>query len=159
VSAVAPPTPPVWVFSTRLLFELVNVSAIPVGKDYRPSSYLYARTGKGEGVFKKGLMLKDKVMIRKMVFDGDNWELVANVPSESDPNTTYTVTIYTPLDFECSCPHGQYRFNPCKHVYAVVLKLLEISGADTRDRILWHYIYEGLNRLAYRKAKTQRNLV
>ena len=97
--------------------------------------------------------------MKKIVFDGDNWELVADVPSESDPNVTYTVTIYMPLDFDCSCPHGQHRFNPCKHVYAVVLKILEVSGANTEDPILWHYIYEGLNRLAYHKAKTQRSLV
>ena len=140
------------------MFELINISTIPVGKDYKPTSYLYARAGRGEGVFKKGLRLKDKVAIKKIVFDGDNWELVADVPSESNSNTTYTVTIYMPLDFECSCPHGQHRFNPCKHVYAVVLKLLEISGADTRDPVLWHYVYEGLNRLAYHKARTQRSL-
>jgi uncharacterized Zn finger protein len=155
-------TPPIWVFSTRLLFELVNVSTIPVGKNYKPSSYLYAKYAKREeeeGVFKKGLRLKDKVLIKRMAFDGDNWELVAEIPSESSPDARYTVTIYVPLDFECSCPHGQHRFNPCKHVYAVVLKTLEISGADTRDPVLWHYIYEGLNRLAYHKARMQRNLV
>jgi hypothetical protein len=152
------PTPPVWAFSTRLLFELVNASTMPVGKNYKPSSYLYVhnrRRGEEEGVFKKGLKLKDKVAIRRMAFDGDNWELAAEVPSESS-DAKYTVTIYMPLDFECSCPHGQHRFNPCKHVYAVALKLLEISGADIKDPILWHYIYEGLNKLAYHKAKTHR---
>jgi uncharacterized Zn finger protein len=134
---------------------------MPVGKNYKPSSYLYShgRRGEREGVFKKGLMLKDKVVIGKTTFDGDNWELVAEVPSETSPDTKYAVAIYVPLDFECSCPHGQHRFNPCKHVYAVVLKILEISGADTRDPIIWHYIHEGLNRLAYHKARTQRNLV
>jgi hypothetical protein len=156
-----PPTPPIWVFSVRLMFELVNVSTIPVGKNYKPSSYLYAqrRRGEEEGVFKKGLKLKDKVVIRKMTFDGDNWELTAEVPSESSPDVRYTVTIYMPLDFECSCPHGQFRFNPCKHVFATVLKILETSGADTRDPVIWHYVYEGLNRLAYHKAKTHRNFV
>jgi hypothetical protein len=149
-------TPPVWVFSTRLVFELVNISTMPVGKGYKPSSFLYAK--RGEGVFRKGLRLKDKVTIKKLTFDGDNWELVAEVPSESS-DAKYTVAIYVPLDFDCSCPHGQYRFNPCKHVYAVVLKILEISRADISDPIIQHYIYEGLNRLAYHKAKTQRYFV
>ncbi len=158
MASMNPVNPPVWVFSTRLLFELVNISTIPVGKNYKPSTYLYKRRGEEEGVFKKGLKLKDKVIIKRMAFDGDNWELVAEVPSESSHGARYTVTIYVPLDFECSCPHGQHRFNPCKHVYATVLRVLEISGADVRDVILWHYIYEGLNRLAYHKARTQRNL-
>jgi hypothetical protein len=149
--------PPIWVFTTRLLFELVNISTMPTGKSYKPSSYLYARRGEAEGVFKKGLRLKNAVAIKRMTFDGDNWELVAEVPSETSPDAKYTVAIFVPLDFECSCPHGQHRFNPCKHVYAVVLKALEISGADVRDPIIWHYVYEGLNRLAYHKAKTQRN--
>jgi uncharacterized Zn finger protein len=149
--------PPIWVFSTRLLFELINVSTIPVGKGYRPSSYLYYKAG--EGVFAKALKLKDRVTVKKLVFDGDNWELEAEVPSETSPGTKYTVTIFVPLDFECSCPHGQHRFNPCKHVYAVVLKILEMSGANTRDPILRHYVYEGLNRLAYHKARTQRRFM
>jgi len=158
---VVPMNPPAWVFGARLMFELVNATTMPVGKNYRPSTYLYAKAkrGEGEGVFRKGLRLKDSVIVKRISFDGDNWELVAEVPSESAPSTRYTVAIYMPLDFECSCPHGQHRFNPCKHVHAAVLKLLEISGADTRDPVLWHYIYEGLNKLAYHKARTQRNLV
>jgi hypothetical protein len=149
--------PPVWLFGVRLMFEVINISTTPVGRDYKPSSFLYSRSRRGEeeGVFKKGLRLKDKVTIKRMAFDGDNWELVVEVPSESS-DAKYTVTIYMPLDFECSCPHGQHRFNPCKHVYATVSKLLEISGADIKDPILWHYIYEGLNKLAYHKAKTHR---
>jgi len=153
--------PPVWLFSTRFLFELVNTSSIPVGKGYKPSSFLYTRTrkGEGEGVFKKGIRLKDKVTIKKLTFDGDNWELIAEVQSESSPGIKYTVVILVPLDFECSCPYGQHHFNPCKHVYAVALKILEISGANVQDPVIWHYVYEGLNRLAYHKARTQRNLV
>jgi len=124
-----------------------------------PCNGFYDKRGEGEGVFKKGLKLKDKVVIRRTSFDGDNWELVAEVPSESSPDTSkYTVTIYMPLDFECTCPWGVYRFRPCKHVYAAVIKLLEIGGADTQDPILRHHIFEGLNRLAYHKARTQRSL-
>jgi uncharacterized Zn finger protein len=143
------------------MFELVNVSSMPVGKGYRPSSYLYSRRygrGEGEGVFRKGLKLKDEVVVKRIVFDGNNWELIAEVPSESSPGTRYTVTVFVPLDFECTCPHGQHRFNPCKHVYATVLKVLEISGADAEDPVIWHYVYEGLNRLAYHKARTHRKL-
>jgi hypothetical protein len=152
-------TPPLWVFAARLVMEVVDVSHLPVSKDYKTTSFLYNKRGEREGVFAKGLKLKDKVEVRRMVFDGDNWEVEAKVQSESDPNIMYTVRIYLPLDFECTCPWGTYRFRPCKHVYATVIKLLEIAGADTSDPILRHYVYEGLNRLAYHKAKTQRNFV
>jgi hypothetical protein len=152
------PTPPVWAFSARLIMEAVNASNLPTDKNYKPTSYLYAKNER-KGVFAKGSELKGNVVVKKIVFDGDNWEVEALVPSESSPNTAYTVTIYLPLDFECTCPHGQHRFNPCKHVFAAVLKLLEIAGADARDPIIRHYIYEGLNKLAYHKAKTQRYLV
>jgi uncharacterized Zn finger protein len=138
--------------------EVINASHLPVSKGYKTTSFLY-KGDKKEGVFAKGLKLKDKVEVRRVVFDGDNWEVVATIPSESDSNTTYTVKLYLPLDFECSCPWGSHRFRPCKHVFATVLRLLEIAGADTRDPILRHYIHEGLNRLAYHKAKTQRNFV
>jgi uncharacterized Zn finger protein len=138
--------------------EVVNASQLPTDRNYKPTSYLYVK-GERKGVFAKGLELKDKVAVRRMSFDGDNWEVEALVPSESSPDTAYTVTIYLPLDFECTCPWGQNRFNPCKHVHATVLKLLEIAGADIRDPLIRHLVYEGLNRLAYHKARTQRNLV
>jgi uncharacterized Zn finger protein len=142
-----------------LMFELVNVASLPVGKDYRPSTFLYTKRGEREGVFAKALRIlkENKAIVKKLTFDGDNWEVEAIVSSDSS-NQEYTVRIYVPLDFECSCPHGQHRFNPCKHVFAVTLKLLEIAGADVGDPILKHYIYEGLNRLAYHKAKTQHRL-
>ncbi len=151
-------TPPIWVFGVRLAMELINASHLPVGKNYKTTSFLY-KNDKREGVFAKGLKMKDRVTIRKLTFDGDNWEVEAVVPSETStsPNEKYTVKIYTPLDFECSCPWGSHRFRPCKHVFAVTLRLLEIAGADVRDPLLQHYVFEGLNRLAYHKAKTYRN--
>jgi hypothetical protein len=149
-------TPPLWVFAARLVMEVINASHLPISKGYKTTSFLY-KGDKKEGVFAKGLKLKDKVEVRRVVFDGDNWEAEAKVQSESNPNTIYTVKLYLPLDFECDCPWGQYRFRPCKHVFAVVLRLLEIAGADVGDPILKHYVFEGLNRLAYHKAKTQRN--
>ncbi len=157
-----PVNPPIWVFSTRLMFEIVNVANLPVGKDYKPTTYLYNRynrRGEREGVFGKALKIKDKVTIKKIVFDGDNWEVEAEVQSESDPNTIYTIKLYLPLDFECNCPWGQHRFNPCKHVFASVLRVLEIAGADTADPILRHFVYDGLNKLAYNKVKMYRSLV
>jgi uncharacterized Zn finger protein len=153
------PNPPVWVFGARLVMEVINASHLPANENYKPTSYLYDKKGERKGVFAKGLALKDKVIVKKISFDGDNWEVEALVPSESSPNTAYTVTIYLPLDFECTCPHGQHRFNPCKHAYATIIKLLEIAGADIRDPILRHYAYEGLNRLAHHKAQMHRNLV
>jgi hypothetical protein len=138
--------------------EIVNASHLLVSKGYRTTSFLY-KGDKKEGVFAKGLRLKDKVIVTKLVFDGDNWEVEALVPSESSPNEKYTIKIYTPLDFECNCPWGSHRFRPCKHVFATVIRLLEIAGADTSDPIIRHYIFEGLNRLAYHKAMTQRNFV
>jgi hypothetical protein len=150
--------PPVWAFSARLMMEIVNASHLPAGKDFKTTTYLYNRRGEREGVFAKGLKMKDKVIVKRLAFDGDNWEAVATVPSESDPNTTYTVKLYLPLDFECGCPWGSHRFRPCKHVYAAVIKLFEVAGADVRDPILWHFVFEGLSRLAYHKAKTSRRL-
>jgi hypothetical protein len=160
--AMAPPTPPIWVFGTRLMMEIINASQLPVDRGYRPTSYLYGRGRRGgekEGVFAKGLKMKDKVVVKKMLFDGDNWEVEARVQSESSPDTTYTVLVYLPLDFECTCPWSQHHFSPCKHVYATILRLLEIAGADVKDPIVRHYVYEGLNRLAYHKARTQRRFV
>jgi hypothetical protein len=150
--------PPIWVFGVRLVMEIINASHLPVGKDFKTTSYLYNKRGEREGVFAKGLRLKDRVEVKRIVFDGDNWEAEAIVPSESSANTAYTVRIYTPLDFECDCLWGQYRFRPCKHVYATVLRLLEIAGADINDPILKHFIFEGLNKLAYHKTKTHRSL-
>jgi uncharacterized Zn finger protein len=140
------------------MFEVINAASLPVSKNYRTTSFLY-KGDKKEGVFAKGLRMKDKVVIKKMMFDGDNWEVLATIPSESKSDTIYTVKLYLPLDFECSCPWGSHRFRPCKHVYATVVKLLETAGADVSDPILRHYVYEGLNRLAYHKARTQRNFV
>jgi hypothetical protein len=151
--------PPIWVFAARLLMEVVNAANLPVDKSYRPVSFLYNRRGEGKGVFAKALNIKNTVVVKKLTFDGDNWEAEATVRSESDPDTVYTVKIYLPLDFECDCLWGQHRFNPCKHVFATVLQLFEAAGADVNDPIIRHYIYEGLNRLAYHKAKTHRHLV
>jgi uncharacterized Zn finger protein len=152
------PTPPVWVFGVRLVMEVINASHLPANENYKPTSYLYDKKGERKGVFAKGLALKDKVIVKKISFDGDNWEVEALVPSESSPSEKYAVRIYTPLDFECSCPWGSHRFRPCKHVFAATLKILEIAGADVGDPILRHYVYEGLNRLAYHKAKTHHQL-
>ena len=149
--------PPIWFFGARLVMEVVNASHLPEPRGYKTTSFLYDSKDRREGVFAKGLRMKGRVAVKKTAFDGDNWEVVAVVPSESDPNTMYTVKLYLPLDFECDCPWGSYRFRPCKHVFAVVLRLLEIAGADTGDPILRHFIFEGLNRLAYHKAKTARD--
>jgi uncharacterized Zn finger protein len=139
--------------------EVINVANLPTGKDYRPVSYLYDKREERKGVFAKAMEMKNKVTIVRLAFDGDNWEAEAVVQSESDPKTVYTVRVYTPLDFECNCPWGSHRFRPCKHVFATVLRLLEIAGADIGDPILRHYVFEGLNRLAYHKARTYSNLV
>jgi uncharacterized Zn finger protein len=138
--------------------ELINAAHLPVPEGYKRVSFFYDGKG-GKGVFAKGLRLKDRVTVKRVVFDGDNWEVEATVPSESDPKATYVVKVYAPLDFECNCPWGSYRFRPCKHVYAVILRILEIAGANVRDPILHYYIHEGLNRLAYHKAKTARDTV
>jgi hypothetical protein len=152
------PAPPVWAFGVRLTMEVMNAANLPTGKNHRPVSYLYDKRGERRGVFAKALEMKNKVTIVKLMFDGDNWEVEAHVPSESSPSKKYAVKIYTPLDFECNCPWGSYRFRPCKHVFATVLKIMEIAGADTADPIIRHYVFEGLNRLAYHKAKTHHQL-
>ena len=149
--------PPIWVFGVRLVMEVINASHLPISKGYKPTSFLY-KGDEREGVFARGLRMKDNVVIKKLTFDGDNWEAEARVQSESSLDTAYTVTIHLPLDFECTCPWSTYRFRPCKHVYATMLKLMEIARVDTRDPIIRYYVYEGLNRLAYHKARTQRSL-
>jgi uncharacterized Zn finger protein len=140
------------------MFEVINAASLPISRNYKTTSFLYNKKGEREGVFAKGLRMKDKAVIKKLSFDGDNWEVIATVPSESSPKE-YIVRVYAPLDFECGCPWGQHRFRPCKHVFAVILRLLEIAGADIGDPILRHHVFEGLNRLAYHKAKTHQHFM
>jgi hypothetical protein len=45
----------------------------------------------------------------------DQWE----VPSSSDPNKIYKVTLYEDGSYACSCPHWIYRRKECKHIKQV----------------------------------------
>jgi len=147
-------------FGLILASQMIGTLFMPVGGDYKPSSYLYVRRRswgrerEEKGVFGKALELKDRVRIVSVSLGILGGELVARVPSESTPGEYYTVRISVPIDFECSCPWGQHRYNPCKHVFAVALKVLEEAGVAA-DRNL---VYDSLNRLAYRKAKLDREL-
>jgi hypothetical protein len=142
-------------FALILASQMIGTTFVPVGEGYKPSSYLYVRRrvwGKEreeKGVFGKALELKDRVRIVAVTLGTLGGELVARVPSESRPGEHYTVKLMVPVDFECSCPWGQHRYNPCKHVFAVVLKVLEEVGVAAD----YHLVYESLNRLAYRKAR------
>ncbi|MEM1685469.1 MAG: SWIM zinc finger family protein [Acidilobaceae archaeon] len=138
----------------RVIFTLAEIAGIEVGRDYKPTSYLYSYYKKrdNEGVFLKGLKLKDKVKIVKVTVDGEYSEIIARVPSENSTKE-YRVKIILPLDFECTCPYQQHHFNPCKHVYATMLKILELNGAPIEDWRLQQLVYEGLNKYAYIKAK------
>jgi hypothetical protein len=147
-------------FGLILASQMIGTAFMPVGKDYKPSSYLYVRRRswgrerEEKGVFGKALDLKDSVRIVSVSVGILGGELAAVVPSESRPGEHYTVKLAVPIDFECSCPWGQHRYNPCKHVFAAALKVLEEAGVAA-DRNL---VYDSLNRLAYRKAKLDREL-
>jgi len=111
---------------------LANVQVSDPG--FRPASSWYARRYPREepGVLAKALRLVDRVRVVR-VADG---VVEAEVPSESDPGKTYRVRVCaTPrfFDFECGCPHGERRFNPCKHVIAVVLRILADSSPMLED--------------------------
>lgn len=147
-------------FGLTLASQMIGAVFAPVGGDYKPSSYLYAqrrswgRIKEEKGVFGKALELKDRVVIVSASAGILGGEVTARVPSESRPGEHYTVRLSVPADFECDCPWGQHRYNPCKHVFATALRVLEEAGAAV-DRNL---VYESLNRLAYQKAKLGREL-
>ena len=42
-----------------------------------------------------------------------------SVPSSSEPNKTYTVSLTEDGDWECSCPQWIYRRRECKHIQQV----------------------------------------
>jgi len=42
-----------------------------------------------------------------------------SVPSSSDPNKTYTVSLTADGEWECSCPQWIYRRQECKHIQRV----------------------------------------
>jgi hypothetical protein len=147
-------------FAVILASQMIGATFMPVGEGYKPTSYLYVRRRRWgrereeKGVFGKALDLKDKVWIVSVSLGILGGELVARVPSESAPGEYYTVRIAVPIDFECDCPWGQHRYNPCKHVFATALKVLEEAGVAADHNL----VYESLNRLAYRKAKLDREL-
>jgi len=146
-------------FAVRLLLELHFASSLPVGGGYKPSSYRYARRGwrEVEGVYSKGVRLSRSVRIVSVDFHDGVGEVEAIVPSESG-GRSYKVRVSLPLDFECTCPWGSTRFNPCKHVYATVLKVLGDVGVDVEDWVVELLVYEGLNRVAYHKATVSKSI-
>ncbi len=141
-------------FTLSLILELYRASNLPVGGDYKPTSFYYTRRGwrEEDGVYKRGLKLKGNVRIQAINIDDGVGEVEAEVLSENGVRR-YRVKVTIPLDFECTCPWGFHRFNPCKHVYATVLRVIEDAGVDIGDGVLEFIVYEGLNRLAYHKAR------
>jgi len=145
---------PAPIIAFKVLVQALELAEAPVGSGYRPPSRWYRRRGWVEdGVLAKALKLVDRVRLVRV-----SPEVVeAEVPSESDPSGTYVVRIYVePLDFECSCPHGEHRFNPCKHVIAAVLRLvgdyMTVAGRGA-EVVIPAAIHEGLSKLAYLKAR------
>jgi hypothetical protein len=132
------------------------------GPDFKPVSGWHAKTYPREepGVLAKAVALAKDVRVVRV----SDVAVEAEVPSESTPGKVYRVKIYLfPLfDFECTCPHGEHRFNPCKHVVATVLAL--IAEPITRDfegfyyrtlegRVLASAVHYALCVHAYMKAK------
>jgi hypothetical protein len=143
-------------FALRLILELYKASFLPIGEGYKPSTFYYARRGwrrEDVGVYRRGLELRGGVRINRVYLDDGAGEVEADVLSESG-EIWYKVKLIIPLDFECNCPWSSRRFNPCKHVYATTLRVLEDAGINIEDGILELLVYEGLNRVAYHKART-----
>jgi hypothetical protein len=148
-------------FAPRLILELYKASFLPIGEGYKPSTFYYARRGwrrEDVDVYRRGLELRGGVRINKVYLDDDPGEVEADVLSESGERW-YKVKLIIPLDFECNCPWSSRRFNPCKHVYATTLRALEDAGINIEDGILELLVYEGLNRVAYHKARTASAMV
>jgi hypothetical protein len=130
------------------------------GPGFKPVSSWYARRYPEEkpGVLAKAVALAKDVRVVRV----SDVAVEAEVPS-STPGKVYRVKIYLfPLfDFECTCPHGEHRFNPCKHVIAAILAL--IAEPITRDfenfyrtlegRVLASAVHYALCVHAYMKAK------
>jgi len=148
-------------FAVKLLHELYLALNLPVDyREYKPSSYLYVRRRgwrEEEGVFRKGEKLSKDVKIARVDFHEGVGEVEAEVPSEGG-GQKYKVKVYLPLDFECTCPWGATRFNPCKHVFAAVLKILEDMRGFVDIITFRTLVYEGLNRVAYHKAQASRSI-
>jgi hypothetical protein len=148
-------------FALRLILELYRASGLPVGEGYKPSTFYYARRGwrrEDVGVYRRGLELRGGVRINRVYLDNGAGEVEADVLSESGERW-YKVKLIIPLDFECNCPWSSRRFNPCKHVYATTLRVLEDAGINIEDGMLELLVYEGLNRVAYHKARTASAMV
>jgi hypothetical protein len=148
-------------FALRLILELYKASFLPIGEGYKPSTFYYARRGwrrEDVDVYRRGLELRGGVRINEVYLDDGAGEVEADVLSESG-EIWYKVKLIIPLDFECNCPWSSRRFNPCKHVYATTLRVLEDAGINIEDGILELLVYEGLNRVAYHKARTASAMV
>jgi hypothetical protein len=131
------------------------------GPDFKPVSGWYSRRYPREepGVLAKAVTLTKRVRVVRVT----DMVVETEVPSETDPSKTYRVKVYLyPFDYECTCPHSEYRFNPCKHVIAAVLAL--IAEPITRDfedfyyntlegRMLASAVHYALCVHAYMKAK------
>jgi len=154
------------VIGAKILAQVEELSKLPaeIEGGYKPPSkwVVYRGWREENGVLAKASRLVSEVRIARLT----STVVEAVVPSESEPGKTYAVKVYvSPLDFECSCPHGELRFNPCKHVIAVVLKLIydALNAAGLNDESLRlrvaDVVYEGLSKLAYIKARTSSGAV
>lgn len=131
---------------------------------YKPSSYWLAKSYPREepGVLAKAINLIDRVRI---VERGLGY-VEAIVPSESKEGENYKVKIEaSPLtfDYSCTCPHGEHRFNPCKHVVASVLRIVadgyriknpkDFFTKNIDGRTVAVAIHTALNNHAYIKSR------
>jgi hypothetical protein len=92
--------------------------------------------------------LKNKVEIE----DATPWHLSAVIRLTS--NTIYRVRISAYLDYTCSCLWFQQYGSPCKHVLAVVLKVLEEARIITEPKAETYDFYiKAVNKVAYVKNK------
>ncbi len=122
-----------------LAFNLITASLqlvqVETDENYSETSAWY-RISRGkikEGLIPKAIRLLDKIRIISLNFNF----IAAEVPSESS-NSVYSVKInLSPfLDFSCTCPWGEYRARPCKHVLAVAFYPLRFLYDIKEERIV-----------------------
>ncbi len=94
----------------------------------------------------KVIELKDKVKIE----EATPWHLTATVQLAN--NISYKVRLTAYLDYECGCLWFQQHRTPCKHVLAVVLKVLEEARIITEPKAETYDFYiKATNKVAYAK--------
>lgn len=159
-------------FFLNLIFVALQLAQMNIDDpNYCETTAWYTPNGKKarEGLIPKAIRLSKSVKIK----DKTEYSIIAKVPSET-ADKEYDVKIILNLDnpliiFYCTCPWGEFRARPCKHVLAVIFKAISevieidenkiiydegfISYADEQVYQLLTAIHNALNKSAYLRVK------